>query len=286
MAQNSKDGSRNPAMHGRPANGPMHDQNIARLIEGEIIPRLLMAHRRGSGALESRSVSTSAVVREQDIAYVAELALDHDADMLFRHMAQLEVRGISTDQILIECIAPAATLLGERWVEDQIDFIDVTMAVWRLQESVHILSSRRPGRAVDTTRAHKALFSVMPGDQHNLGTQIVDECFRRSGWDTICLMATTEADLLSTIRQAPLDMVGLTVSTDNHIEELPRLIAAVRAASSNPRLGVMLGGRVFNGNSALAIRLGADGAAKDARAAVDMANDLLHSIAIQSDSVI
>jgi MerR family transcriptional regulator, light-induced transcriptional regulator len=284
MAQNSKEGLPNRSGHGAPSNASAVDTNIARLIEGEIIPRLLMAHRRGPATPFKAVSAQSDVIREQDVAYIAELALDHDADMLFRHMTQLEMRGISTDQILIDCIAPAAVLLGERWEDDRIDFIDVTMAVWRLQESVHILSSQRPGRAVDTSQCHRALFSVMPGDQHNLGTQIVDECFRQAGWDTICLMATTEADLLTTVRQSPLDLVGLTVSTDAHIGDLTALIPAIRAASSNPRLGIMLGGRLFNGNTALAVRLGADGAAKDAKAAVEMANGLLNSIAVQSDA--
>jgi MerR family transcriptional regulator, light-induced transcriptional regulator len=286
MAQDSNEGLPKVPMHDASSTGAAQDHEISRLIEGEIIPRLLMAHRRGAAAPAMPLSSSSAIVREQDVAYVAELALDHDADMLFRHMTQLEARGVSTDQILIDCIAPAATLLGVRWEEDQIDFIDVTMAVWRLQESVHILSSRRPGRVVDSAKAHKALFSVMPEDQHNLGTQIVDECFRRAGWDTICLMATTEADLLAMVRQSTLDLVGLSVTTDTHLDQLPRLIAAIRAASSNPRLAVMLGGRAFNGNAGMAVRLGADGATKDARAAVQMANNLLHSIAAQSDAAI
>ncbi len=286
LAQNSKQGLPKLPMHGASSSSAAQDAKISQLIEGEIIPRLLMAHRRGAAAPTQQASLSAAIIREQDVAYIAELALDHDADMLFRHMTQLESRGISTEQILIDCIAPAATLLGERWEEDQIDFIDVTMAVWRLQESVHILSSRRPGRAVDTSKAHKALFSVMPEDQHNLGTQIVDECFRRAGWETICLMATTESDLLTTVRQTSLDLVGLGVTSDAQIDELPRLIEAIRAASSNPRLVVMLGGRTFHGNTGLAVRLGADGATKDARAAVEVANSLLHSIAAQSDAAI
>lgn len=261
---------------------PVHDKNIASLIEGEIIPRLLMAHRLGGGSAVPSSNNEKTIIRDQDVAYIAELALDHDADMLFRHMADLESRGVSTERLLIECIAPAAALLGERWEDDRIDFIDVTMAVWRLQESVHILATRRPGRAAARDGAKHALFSVMPGDQHNLGTQIIDEFFRRAGWETQCLMATTEPELIATVRHSSPDVVGLTVSSDESVDDLPRLIAAIRAASSNPRLAIMLGGCVFNGNSALAVRLGADGAAKDARAAVEMANELVLSITAQS----
>ncbi len=284
MAHGSENGRSNHPAIAQSSGMAARDTNIARLIEGEIIPRLLMAHRLGAAAPVAPSAPIPAVIREQDVAYIAELALDHDADMLFRHMGQLESRGVTTEQLLIECIAPAATLLGERWEDDQIDFIDVTMAVWRLQESVHILAARRPGRAAHNDAVNQALFSVMPGDQHNLGTQIVDECFRRAGWNTTCLMATTEADLLSAIRTSSADLVGLTVSTDQSLDELPKLIGAIRAASSNPRLAIMLGGRIFNGNTALAIRLGADGASADARTAVDLANDLVQSIAAQSDA--
>ena len=41
----------------------------------------------------------------------------------------------------------AVRLLGEWWLADDIDFVDVTMGAWRGQQLVHALAARGPGAA-------------------------------------------------------------------------------------------------------------------------------------------
>lgn len=71
------------------------------------------------------------------------------------------------------------------------------------------------------------------------------------------------------------DLVGLTISCDCHIAPLASTIAAMRNVSRNPRLCVMVGGRVLGLDPDLARRAGADGTARDARLALDVAADLV-----------
>ncbi len=264
---------------------------IASLIEGEIIPRLLMAHRRGEieyseKPLAAPSTATPSTVAKRDITLLAELALDQEAATLVTHVNGILKRGVSAEAVLVNYLGPAAHVLGDQWDNDDISFIDVTMAIWRLQEVVHDIAARVPAPAAPAEGALKSLFSVMPGDNHGFGTIVVDECFRRNGWESRCLTAVDEAQLLETVRENAFDLVGLTVSLDEHLPNLPRVIAAVRAASANPQVAIMLGGRLFNSASGLALRMGADLSAPDARAAVDLARTAVKEIAARSAAVL
>jgi MerR family transcriptional regulator, light-induced transcriptional regulator len=251
---------------------------LAKLIEGEIIPRLLLAHRDEPAAFYGRN-DPSASIAPDEVGTFAQRALDCEAHQLVRHVDTVLSRGIDVETVLIELLAPAARVLGVQWEDDLIDFIAVTMGLWRLQEVVHELAARAPGAALNRGGDRRALFCVVPGEQHSFGTTLVDECFRRRGWNTLCVPATTEQQLLSLARERWFEIIGLTVSCDHHIDDLPRLIGALRKASRNPQTGVMVGGPIFVSDADLARRVGADATAKDARAAVDCAETLVSEFA-------
>ena len=258
-------------------------QSVASLIEGEIIPRLMAAHGAGSietAAAPRRSAAeVGATITDSDSAAFAPLALEVDAYALIDHVESLLARGVSIDGILVDLLAPAARELGLWWEEDRCDFVDVTMGLWRLQEVVRELSGRL-SVAHGMGDARRALFAALPGDQHSFGTVIVEEMFRRDGWDTQVALDPDIPELLELVSRGWYDLVGLTVSCDCHIAPLPSLINALRSVSRNPLLRVMVGGRVFLQEPMLANRVGADGTAADARLALRTAAGLVGALAL------
>ena len=185
-------------------------------------------------------------------------------------------RGATVEALLVDLLAPAARRLGEYWEEDRCDFVDVTMGLWRLQEVVHELAARGP---VDRRHAApRALFAAMPGDQHSFGAVVIEDVFARAGWATDRLGDTAMPELLDRAGEEWFDVIGLTVSCDSHTAALPSAIVALRNVSRNPRVVVMVGGRVFAENPRLASDVGADGTARDARSAVKMAQELIDAL--------
>jgi methanogenic corrinoid protein MtbC1 len=84
-------------------------------------------------------------------------------------------------------------------------------------------------------------------------------------------------DLIRRVGDDWFDLVGLTVSCDCHIATLTSVVAALRNVSRNPRVCIMVGGRIFSDDPDLAIQVGADGTAKDARLALRAAADLVRA---------
>ena len=178
------------------------------------------------------------------------------------------------EDLFVLLLAPAARVVGAGWDDDQLDFIDVTMALWRMQETLREIAGRTP-QARRMFPGKFGLFSPVPGDQHSFGAAMVEECFARAGWGTELLIEPSNADLLAAIGGSHCDIVALTVSCDCHIEALPSLIAALRNLSLNPKLLVLLGGRVLAANPVLVRQLGADGTAATATAALQLAEGLV-----------
>ena len=258
-------------------NPRVRSESVAELIERQVIPRLLLVHR-GEGAAAVADAGPEGdvpAISAAETAAFAPLALDTEADALLDHVEAFLRRGVPIESVFVDLLAPAARHLGILWEDDRCDFVDVTMGLWRLQEVLRELSARTPAIHGAVSDASSALFACYPGEQHSFGPKLVEDVFVRAGWATDLLSDCTVSALLDRIAQRSFDLVGLTISCDTNIERLPSLIVAMRNVSRNPRLCVMLGGRVLVADPGLVTRVGADGTAADARSAVEVASRLV-----------
>ena len=248
-------------------------ESLNAIIEGEIIPKLLMAH-----AVEEASgiAKASKVIALTDAHKFALLPLRLEVAGLLEEVDAFLEDGVSVEAIYLDLLAPAARRLGEMWVEDECDFTDVTMGLWRLQEVMREISARSPSqRATPAPDAPRALFAPLPGDQHSFGALMIDEIFARSGWNSTAIARPLRKELLDAVSREPFDLVGLTVSRDCPSSALANFITAIRKVSANPELSILIGGHMINQNPAIVAEVGADGTGADARAALEVAERLV-----------
>lgn len=252
---------------------------LARVIEADIIPRLLLAH---CGTLPAQPGSAGATADDSQERIPPSVAdqfaaatLTEEVGPLLARVEALMAVGFGVEAIYLNLLAPAARRLGSWWDDDACDFVDVTMGLWRLQEIVHAISAQAPGVAPVAGNEWRALFSPAPGEQHGLGAMIVEEFFRRAGWQTWSAPSLDADELVALVAGRSFDLVGLTVSVERHLGPLAATIANLRRASRNPAVIVMVGGRIFTDRPALAEAVGADGTAADGRLAVAVATRLL-----------
>lgn len=254
---------------------PASPDALARLIEADIIPRLLLNHRSAGISAVMPTSALGGVIPNGMADQFAAATLTEEAGLLLARVEALTAAGCSVETIYLELLAPAARRLGSWWDEDACDFVDVTMGLWRLQEIVNALAALIPGVAPLEGDHRRALFAPAPGEQHGLGAIIVEEFFRRAGWQTWSAPALDEDELVALVAGREFDIVGLTVSVEQHLGTLGKAIASVRRASRNPDLLVLVGGRVFTERPDLATAVGADGTAADGALALDLAGRLL-----------
>jgi hypothetical protein len=119
------------------------DQRLARLsrlIEGEIIPRLLICHAVTSRKLTAGSKATHPT--SADVAELARLMLEPERALADAYLESLWLRGASRGLLCAELLAPTARHLGELWERDVCDFAALTHGLQRLESVLNEFRDR------------------------------------------------------------------------------------------------------------------------------------------------
>jgi len=252
-------------------------EDLSRIVEGEIIPRLMLVHRSERPS-EQRNVSPTAVIEPELIEKFALLSLSSTVDSLLSIVGALIERGVSVEVIYLELLGPAARRLGDYWDEDRVSFADVTIGLGRLQHVVRELSLNRT-HEVPASAGKSALFAPAPGEQHTFGLLIIEEFFRRSGWRTWAELSGSLQEVTSAVQTHHFDIFGMTAGSEEKLDLIAPMIMSVRRASRNRDITVLVGGRLFLGRPELVTAVGADAMATDASQAVTVADGALRRLA-------
>lgn len=210
-----------------------------------------------------------------DVARLAGLLVHADGAQAVAYVDGLLDTGISLETVYLDLLTPAAQRLGDLWVEDTLMFSDVTIGCCRLQQVLTALHPRYGGDSLAVLGGRRALFTPTPGEQHTLGYWVLTEFFRRAGWAATACCCASQDQLVRAVRRDRFAVVGISVACERHLESTEKAIAAVRRASCNPGVGVLVGGPVFADHPDWAFQVGADATAGDGRAAVQQAETML-----------
>lgn len=251
---------------------------LLRTIEGEVIPRLILAHRAARRVPQEACESGGPRLRPsaRDVEQFAALVLRARPDEARAYVQGLQTLGMTSETIFLDVLAPAARIFGEMWESERTDFVEVTVALRRLQNIAHELT---PGRADPVEEPPKAgrriLLVALPGEQHVFGAQLVGELLRRSGWDVWDAPGAGNKDILALVSREWFAVIGLSLSAPEKVDALAALVHQIRRASLNRDVRVMVGGRPFEDQPGRVALVGADATAQDARDAVLQAQRML-----------
>lgn len=248
---------------------PLPD-TLARVIEGEILPRLMLAHRPGAG----RRAPADRAVTPREIAAFSTLLLAPGPVDLDGEIAALRDGGLPLARLLLDLLAPAARHLGSLWEEDACDFLAVTEALGRLQTISRQLCLELESESAPIV-GRSVLLLPCPGETHRFGLSIVASFFREAGWDVTTAVPAPGLDPLALLATDWFEVVGLSLSCDVFLPALSATVAAVRRAACNPGIRVLVGGPYFARHGGEAGIVGADACALDACLAPAAAEALL-----------
>lgn len=251
---------------------PAVDQrlSLARTIEGEVIPRLMLAHGVAPAWRRPRSGrdDDGLPATWDDAAELARLVVAEDVPVALAFVDALHERGVASDSVLLDVCAPAARLLGQFWEHDLCSFAQVTVGLSRLQQVMRELSPALE-QAMDQTREdQKILLLPAPGEQHTFGLSVLGLMFRQAGFEVYGGDLVRPEEAASLVRFERFAAVGFSASCDDRVEPLADLIRSIRSNANDTNLHVMVGGRTFANQPERVIRVGADVMAVDGRQAV------------------
>ncbi len=243
---------------------------LSEAIRSVVLPRLVAAHQ-----VEVRSASP-AVVTQRDVAALLSHVASPDDSIAEATLQVLRLRGVSREDVLLDLFQVVAQKLGDRWLQDQCSFADVTLGVGRLKRLM-----RSPAMPQARLRARKTsgrvLFASHPGDQHTFGAAIVEDLFVTAGWNTIAWSGGSAAELEALVAGAEIDVIGISIGEQGMLRSLKPLALRLRRVAALRLVGIIAGGRAFESAFADAETYGVDAIVRDARRAVPTVEALLRA---------
>ena len=266
------------AQHARATNqnvpqGSIHgaDPTLRDVIQTLVVPQLIARHARHN---PRREMLLPVDLRVGELVRQLTSADPQAGHSLIEHFY---AETHSLRKLCTQLIEPAARGLGDLWRADGCEEIDVTIGMSRLQSAVRGTSAGAvPNSVAD---APTVLVVPQPGEIHLLGAMLDAESLYQQGWQPQAEFPASDNALENMVSSTWFDALDLTLSTAFRREHwLPRVtetIARVRAASRNPALVIIAGGRVFAETSAKASEVSADAASSTAS---DVAPLILRSL--------
>jgi methanogenic corrinoid protein MtbC1 len=151
-------------------------------------------------------------------------------------------QGQSLEDIYLQGITPCARLLGDWWCADRLDFAMTTIASAHLQQLLHDFSSEFLQETPTQRQPWSLLLLTEPGAQHSMGLFMLSEFFKRAGWLVTVGVPQDVNEFKRLFQSDWFDAVGISVSTDRHLDTLAALLPTLREGSDNMGLRVFVGG--------------------------------------------
>ena len=184
------------------------------------------------------------VISEENIASFCDALVQSTPTAALRFIEERRAEGVTRQDVYLGYICAAARRLGEEWDENRLSFLEVTLGTGHLYALMRGL--RTEGAAVRPTLDARrcALFATVPGEDHGIGITVAADLFRDAGWDIDLKIGTDHDDLMAHVELTRPAIIGLSLSTVNRLEDLMRLVVAVRIVVPHAIIGVAPAARI------------------------------------------
>lgn len=173
-------------------------------------------------------------------AYLADLVAGR-RDACIHHVDALLSQGVTARALYVELFQASLYEVGHRWETGEVSVATEHVATAITEE---LLGRVFPHVARRAPVGHRAVVSCAADEFHQIGGRIVADTLEAMGWDVDFVGAGASIDeLVDGVRQAPADLVAVSVSVDAHLPRLAETVCAVRAA--DPRVPIAVGGRAL-----------------------------------------
>jgi MerR family transcriptional regulator, light-induced transcriptional regulator len=170
------------------------------------------------------------------------LALEESDAVVNGFVTNILARGVSVEQIYLNLLAPSARLLGEYWCEDKVGFSRVTIALWRLQQSLFLLEDMDQVSGASASSCGSVFLATAPGSQHTFGLQMLGDLLRRRGWSVNGGTSADAGAVVKAVRSQHFDVIGFSIGSTKHFQSLRDLLVRCRKSSVNANAALIVGG--------------------------------------------
>jgi MerR family transcriptional regulator, light-induced transcriptional regulator len=180
--------------------------------------------------------------------------------------------GLSVESAYLDVLLPAQREVGRLWHAGELNVAEEHVVTYTTQRLMALLA-HRAARAPANGRT--VICAGVAGNIHDIAVRVLADFFDIAGWRAVHLGGDVPAqDLAPAVEYFDGDLVMLSAALSVQLPRVADSIAAVRRLETR-KAPVMVGGLAFADAPEVWRKLGADGYAADARAALRLATELV-----------
>jgi methanogenic corrinoid protein MtbC1 len=146
--------------------------------------------------------------------------------------------GMSIEHLYADVLTASLTTLGRLWQKNDINVVDVHVATDICRYVMMRLADALPATA---SLPHKALITCVPGEEHELGAEILENYLEIKGWELVSMgHIAPEEDIIETIQKTRPDVILVSVILIAHLPAAKSLLKKIREVA--PGCKIVLGG--------------------------------------------
>ncbi len=178
----------------------------------------------------------------------------------------------SIEEIYNELFQPVLYEVGHLWETAEIDVFAEHFVSEAIESIMGMLSARFPA----PTLRYTVVGVVCGGEQHKIGLRMVLDFLALAGWNTRFLGTNLPTpSVIRALIEAKAELLAVSVTMAYNRNQASDLVRAVRQTPELKNTRVMVGGRALNQQPDQWREMNADGFARDASDAVEIARSLV-----------
>jgi len=194
---------------------------------------------------------------KEDVAQLVQQALD---------------QGMAPKEILSDALMLGMDRVGQDFKAGELFVPEVLMAAHAMKAGLSVL--RPLLTASDSAYVGTCIIGTVEGDLHDIGKNLVRMMLEGASFEVVDLGADVNTGaFVDAVRERHPELVGMSALLTTTMVNMKATIDALEEAGLRDTVKVMVGGAPVT--EAFAQQIGADGYAKDAASAVDIARNLI-----------
>jgi corrinoid protein of di/trimethylamine methyltransferase len=181
---------------------------------------------------------------------------------------------IDPQRAIQEGLAPGMEIVGNGFEDGSLFLPDMMLAAEAMKAGIAVLEQAMTTDQAAANRAGKMVVATIQGDVHDIGKNILRILMSTAGFEVVDL--GRDVKVLTIVDEAEdegADIIAVSALMTTTMMYMKELIEELSEAGLRDRFKVMVGGAPVT--ETWAKEIGADGYAKDAFAAIQVAKDLL-----------
>jgi corrinoid protein of di/trimethylamine methyltransferase len=209
---------------------------------------------------------------------LAQSVVDSDKDECLRLLREGLAQGRDPLELLDRGLSVGIKQVGEDFGEGRIFLPELIGSADVMQGGVALLDEKIKADGKTRKSRGKIVIGTVKGDIHDIGKSVVAGVLQANGYDVVDLGVDVDgAKFIAAAHEHQADCVAMSSLLTLNIEEMGRVITALKEAGLRDHIKVMVGGAPVT--QEFADEIGADAFGRDATDAVAKANALMAATA-------